>query len=61
MFKNAKPVWAKDYKNEKNIMLEFTAHMDFIGENAKIKLTPHVVTQNMTIDATISAYVKVSD
>ncbi len=38
MFKNAQPVWAKDYKNEKNIMLEFTANMDFVGENAKIKI-----------------------
>ncbi len=38
MFKMAKPVWAKDYKDEKNIMLEFSANMDFLGKFTSIKI-----------------------
>lgn len=38
MFKMAKPVWAKDYKDEKNIMLEFIGEMDFSGKFTSIKI-----------------------
>lgn len=38
MFKMAKPVWAKEYKDEKNIMLEFTGEMDFSGKFTSIKI-----------------------
>ena len=38
MFNMAKPVWAKEYKDEKNIMLEFTGKMDFSGKFTSIKI-----------------------
>ena len=38
MFKKAVPVWAKEYVNEKNILLEFSKKIDFLGENAKIRI-----------------------
>ncbi len=38
MFKMAQPVWAKEYLDEKNIMLEFTATMDFSGDYSKIRI-----------------------
>ena len=38
MFKMAKPVWATQYKDEMNIMLEFSANMDFSGKFASIKI-----------------------
>ncbi len=38
MFKMAKPVWAKDYKDEKNIMLEFSANLDFAGKATSVKI-----------------------
>ncbi|MBE7091828.1 MAG: hypothetical protein E7365_01420 [Clostridiales bacterium] len=38
MFKQAKPIWAKEYVNEKNIMLEFTADMVFSGKFSKIRI-----------------------
>lgn len=38
MFKIAQPVWAKEYVNGKNIMLEFTSTMDFSGKFSKIRI-----------------------
>ena len=38
MFKKAVPVWAKEYENERNILLEFTSDIDFSGESAKIRI-----------------------
>ncbi len=38
MFKKAVPVWAKEYIDERNILLEFSKKIDFLGENAKIRI-----------------------
>ena len=38
MFKKAVPVWAKEYVNEKNILIEFSKKINFSGENAKIRI-----------------------
>ncbi len=38
MFKKATPVWAKEYIDERNIMLEFSCDVDFIGKFSKIRI-----------------------
>ncbi len=38
MFKKAVPVWAKEYKDERNILLEFSYDFDFSGKFSKIRI-----------------------
>jgi alpha-L-rhamnosidase len=38
MFKNATPIWAKDYVDEKNILLEFSCNVNFNGKSSKIRI-----------------------
>ena len=38
MFKKAVPVWAKEYKTERNILLEFSYDFDFSGKFSKIRI-----------------------
>ncbi len=38
MFKKAVPVWAKDFTDERNILLEFTKEIEFSGKFIKIRI-----------------------
>jgi len=38
MFKKAVPVWAKEYNDERNILLEFSYDFDFSGKFSKIRI-----------------------
>ena len=38
MFKKAVPIWAKDFTDERNILLEFTKDVDFSGKFIKIRI-----------------------
>ena len=37
-FEKAKPIWAKEYVSEKNIVLSFKAKLDFNGQQTNIKI-----------------------
>ncbi len=38
MFKNAAPVWARDYVEERNILLEFSCNVNLEGDSSKLRI-----------------------